>query len=436
MSLQVIPEKSRETPLTTCFLYNWCQSPRRAVSTQGSYRLSLEPREKIEGNTVDFQALAPFSKAMGNSESVGRGADGQYWLCLRGLELLYEGRFERLTGDANTPLTHLYEYVRFIESLYPETRPNSSIPGTLNLRSAQKHTVYLWIAVHRYVLYLADPVNAGVKKLLDQGVACEKAFPGDVYPALTGQALYRSTEALNYRGRASNGNFAELTWAQVISRDLSEALVMSEELVATVEKDSNEEEGNGECKDADCDKEKDGKLSLGFFSCFSIPIRLCHVLNSDSKHRAKLWIMLQPGKGRKEASSSTGLSTKPHPQPSEVPVLPHQSVVYSQSPRSPNPPPPLPSSSSFSQSVPFLALTRLFSKRKRHQKPQVRAKKMKIRKWRRVATLCSRVSIRRRTGENTEKCGPSLLQQRSITWKMPLRPSLQAKVRREITKAL
>ena len=110
----------------------------------------------------------------------GRGIDGQYWLCLRDLELYYKGRFERITGLVNTPLTHLYENVEFIESLYPEARSNSTFPGILNLSSAQKHTVYLRIAVHRYILDLADPANAGVKKLLDQEVACEKAFPGDV----------------------------------------------------------------------------------------------------------------------------------------------------------------------------------------------------------------------------------------------------------------
>ena len=244
----------------------------------------MEPREKIEGNTVGFQALAPFQKAIGDPKSVGKGADGQYWLCLRDLERLYEGHFARLTGHENAPLTHLYEYVDFIESLYPETRSNSSIPGILNLGSAQKHTVYLWIAVHRYVLYLANPANAGVKKLLNQGIACEKAFPGDVYPALTGEALYRSIEVMKYRGRASNGNIAELTWAQVISRNLSEALVMSEELVATVDKGSDKEEEDGKGNDADPDEGENGKLSLGVFPCFSILNRLCHILNPDSKH--------------------------------------------------------------------------------------------------------------------------------------------------------
>lgn len=246
------------------------QSVRHAEFNPGSYRLSMESRGKIEGHTVDFQSLAPLRKALSEPEILGRGADGQYWLCLRDLELLYEGHFERLTGNAKTPLTHLYENVHFIESLYPETRSNCSLPSVLNLSSAQQHTVYLWIVVHRYILYLADPENARVKKLLDEGVACEKAFPEDMYPALTGQALYRSTEALEYRGRASNGHFAELTWGQVNARDLSEALAMSEELVATVEKGSNEEEENGASNDSDSDEEENGKLSLGSFSCFPI----------------------------------------------------------------------------------------------------------------------------------------------------------------------
>ena len=49
---------------------------------------------------------------------------------------------------------------------------------------------------------------------------------------------------------------------------------MSEELVAAVEKGSNEEEENGESSDAESDQEEDGKLSLGVFFCFSILIRL------------------------------------------------------------------------------------------------------------------------------------------------------------------
>ena len=231
--------------------------------------------------------------------------------------MLYEGHFERLTGHAKTPLTHLYEFVHIIESLYPETRSSSSLPGILSLSSAQQHTVYLWIAVHRYILYLADPGNAGVKKLLDEEVACEKAFPGDVYPALTGQALYRSTEALEYRGRASNGHIAELTWAQVVSRDLSEALAMSEELVAAVEKGSNEEEENGQSNDADSDEEENGKLSLAFFSCFSILTRLILILNF--KNRAELWVWYNHEKAEKkrqarlvdEASASTKLRARP-----------------------------------------------------------------------------------------------------------------------------
>ena len=248
-------------------------TPFRGTDKNFTMGVLMDCAEKLHKTVYKrtYEMFRPVQKAAKDPEIVDRGADGQYWLCLRDLELLYEGHFELLTGHAETPLTHLYEYVYVIESLYPETRPNSSLPGILNLSSAQIHTVYLWIAVHRYVLYLADPANADVKKLLDEGVACEKAFPRDVYPALTGQALYRSTEALEYRGRASNGHIAELTWAQVVSRDLSEALAMSEELVATVEKGSNEEEKNGASSDSDSDEEENGKLSFGVFLLLLYP---------------------------------------------------------------------------------------------------------------------------------------------------------------------
>ena len=106
-------------------------------------------------------------------------------MCLIDLELLYEGHFERLAGAHDRPLTPLYSFTCIIESLYPETRSIPSLPAVLALSSPQRHTVSLWVCVHRWILYLADPANAGVKKLLEEGVYAEKALPKDLFPALT-----------------------------------------------------------------------------------------------------------------------------------------------------------------------------------------------------------------------------------------------------------
>ena len=143
-------------------------------------------------------------------------------------------------------------------------------------------------------------------------------------------------------------------------------------------------------------------------------------------------MMLQRKKSGKEASNLTGLSTRPHAQPSEEHLLPDLSNVYSQSLRPPSPLKPLPSSSNFRQSVPLLALTRLCS----HQKPLIRAKKMTTKVWRRVATPSSLISIRKRTKESMESHGPMPLHQRPKTWELLPHPSMQAKVKRKTRQGL
>ena len=252
--MQVVPQEKKKAPPTTCYFDRLCQSARHAVFIPGSYRLSLEPRESLKASTAGYQALSPFTNALSDPETIGRGAEGQIWMCLVDLELLYEGHLERLAGAHNRPLTALHTFTCIIESLYPETRSIPSLPAVLTLSSLQRHTVYLWVGVHRWILYLGDPVNAGVKKLLEEGVYAEKAFPKDLFPAFTGQALYRDAETRDFRGQALNDRFVELTWSQVRHTKLSEAMRMSDELVRTTEEEVNET--------TDSNDEKDGKLLL------------------------------------------------------------------------------------------------------------------------------------------------------------------------------
>ena len=260
--LQVVPGEGPQTPPTTCFIDRLCQSTRRAAFSPGSYRLSMEPVASLTANTIGHRALAPFRSAISDPDSVGRGADGQTWLCLKDLELIYEGYFERLSGHVNRSLTPLHTFPHIVESLHPETRSIPSLPGVLTLSSPQRHTMYLWIGVHRWILYLADPVNAAVKKLLEDGVYAEKGFPKDQFPALTGEALYRDAESRDYRGTASNGRLAELNWSQVRLTKLSEAMELSEELVRMVETEELErKEEEGKVKnDADTEEDEEGKL--------------------------------------------------------------------------------------------------------------------------------------------------------------------------------
>ena len=134
-------------------------------------------------------------------------------------------------------------------------------------------------------MYLKDPANTDVKKLLEEGVYVERAFPKDLFPALTGQALYRDAETRGYRGRAFNGSYAELHWSQVSLRKLSEAMKMSDELVKAVEKEEVEEDKVNH--DAVSDHEKDGKYLLTFPSCLSTLIETLQDSEVDLKAVAR-----------------------------------------------------------------------------------------------------------------------------------------------------
>lgn len=81
-----------------------------------------------------------------------------------------------------------------------------------------------------------------MKKLLEDGVRPEEAFPEDLFPASTGEALYRDAEMRQYRGEVHNGRFAELTWSQVRLKKLSEAMKTSDKLVRAVEKEGKGKE--------------------------------------------------------------------------------------------------------------------------------------------------------------------------------------------------
>lgn len=155
----------------------------------------------LEEKTVGYQALAAFRRAIREPELIGTGADGQRWLCLVDLELLYEGYFHRLEGAAATPLTPLHTFTEIIESLCPETRSVPSLLGVLTLSSPQRHTLYLWIAVHHYILYLDDPANSAVKRLIKEGVYAEKAFPKELFLLLQAK-LFTARSRLKITGES------------------------------------------------------------------------------------------------------------------------------------------------------------------------------------------------------------------------------------------
>ena len=169
-------------------------------------------------------------------------------MCVTCYEGLLDGRLYRIAhgdGIERPKLPRLIEWLHFI---VPEIRSLPGSPDVLTLSSPQRHTVYLWVAVHHWVVYLCE--NPSVKQLLDDGVYVEKAFPRDLFPALnSGEALYLDVQSRDFRGYASNGKLAELAWNQVLEEKLSDSLRMSDELVhlleTEAEKTSSDESEEG-----------------------------------------------------------------------------------------------------------------------------------------------------------------------------------------------
>lgn len=108
------------------------------------------------------------------------------------------------------------------------------------MTSSEKHTLELWIAVHRRAAWVYDPEKSAARKLLDEGVDFRTVFPSDFFPDDSGQAVYRDVASLNFRGYVPNAVVAELTWDQVLGKKLSESLELRNQLVEHVRGTSKE----------------------------------------------------------------------------------------------------------------------------------------------------------------------------------------------------
>ena len=121
----------------------------------------------------------------------------------------------------------------------------------ITLTSPHRHTVYLRVAVHRWIVYLCE--NPKVREELDKGVYVETAFPSVGFPALnSGKALYLDAATRDYKGYAPGGSLAELHWSEVLEKNLSESLALSDDLVAFWEREAlgtSSEESEGSLKE-------------------------------------------------------------------------------------------------------------------------------------------------------------------------------------------
>lgn len=261
-------------PQTTCHYDNLCDH--KGLPKPGTYRFSLEREENVLSTTrpLGIKGVQSLSVVRRSPTLMGHGKGGEVWICLTCYEgvlndKLYQNLFGGGLKQTGPPIL-----IEWLNVIVPETRPLLDFPDAFTLTSPQRHTVYLWVAVHRWLVYLCEHQN--VKRLLDDGVYVEKAFPSDLFPALNhAEALYLDAETRDFQGRAPSGQAAELKWDQVLNKALSSSLAMSDELVEFLENeavagelegpeekgfeedDSNQSDEGSESEDEDNDDEED-----------------------------------------------------------------------------------------------------------------------------------------------------------------------------------
>ena len=177
------------------------------------------------------KAIRDLSTVLKSPTLMGHGKGGEVWICLTCYEGVLDDRLYRKLFGGGAHSTGLHQLIQWLNFIVPETRLLPGSPGMITLTSSQRHTVYLWIAVHRRLVYLHE--NPNVKKLLDDGLYIEKAFPSDLFPALNGnEALYLDAKTRDFKGYTPNGIVAELRGHQVLNTKLSDSLAMSDDLVS------------------------------------------------------------------------------------------------------------------------------------------------------------------------------------------------------------
>ena len=130
---------------------------------------------------IRFRGEKPLSEVLKSPTIKGYGKGGEIWICVTCYEGILDGRlYRKIFGDGEDP-TGFHPLIQWLNFTVLETRSLSGFPDMFTLTSPQRYTVNLWIGFHRRLVYLYE--NPNVKKLLDDGVYVEKAFPGDVFPA-------------------------------------------------------------------------------------------------------------------------------------------------------------------------------------------------------------------------------------------------------------
>lgn len=200
---------------TTCYLGINCGH--KGHEEPGTYRFSLEPRGKALSaiHPIGYRGVETLSTVRRSPSLMGHGKGGDIWICLTCYEgLLDDKRYRNVFGDGKDP-AGLHQLIEWLNFIMPEIRSLPGFPGMVSLTSSETHTIYLCVAVHRWVVYLSE--NPDVKKLLDDGVYVEKVLAKDLFPALNGnEALYLDAQTRDFKGYASNGKPAELRWDQVL----------------------------------------------------------------------------------------------------------------------------------------------------------------------------------------------------------------------------
>lgn len=259
MILQKIAADDYECPPTTCYCDHLCDH--KGQPGPGVYRFSLEPVQYALDATrpIGYRGLDTLKRVLASpayNRMTGYGLGGEVWLCLTCAEGIWDNKFWReVCGDTKAP-NAVHELIQISECIVPEIRSIPGLPGRFNLTSPQRHTLELWIAVHRRAVFVCDPANSAAKKLLDEGADVREVFPSEFFSDDSGQAIYRDAETRDFRGRASNDQIAELMWDQVFCKKLSESMELSDQLVARVEREQGDRSPRQKKEEEEKEEEK------------------------------------------------------------------------------------------------------------------------------------------------------------------------------------
>lgn len=82
---------------------------------------------------------------------MGHGKGGEVWICLTCYEGVLDDKLYQNVFGGGSKQTGPPILIEWLNVIVPETRSLPEFPGAFTLTFPQRHTVFLWVAVHRYL---------------------------------------------------------------------------------------------------------------------------------------------------------------------------------------------------------------------------------------------------------------------------------------------